>query len=66
MYFKLIISFALVISCNVKAQMPNSDASVNFPTRPIRIVVPYVLGGSTDLLSRLIGDASSGNPPINN
>jgi tripartite-type tricarboxylate transporter receptor subunit TctC len=58
-YFKLIISFALVISCNVKAQMPNSDASVNFPTRPIRIVVPYVPGGSTDLLSRLIGDASS-------
>ncbi len=31
----------------------------NFPDRPIRIVVPYVPGGSTDLLSRLLGDTAS-------
>ena len=30
-----------------------------FPDRPVRIVVPYVPGGSTDLLSRLLGDAAS-------
>lgn len=30
-----------------------------FPDRPIRIVVPYVPGGSTDLLSRLLGDTAS-------
>ena len=28
-----------------------------FPERPVRIVVPYVPGGSTDLLSRLLADA---------
>lgn len=31
----------------------------NFPDRPIRIVVPYVPGGSTDLLSRLLADTAS-------
>ncbi|MGZ3542394.1 MAG: Bug family tripartite tricarboxylate transporter substrate binding protein [Burkholderiales bacterium] len=31
----------------------------SFPDRPIRIVVPYVPGGSTDLLSRLLGEAAS-------
>ncbi|HTD92019.1 MAG TPA: tripartite tricarboxylate transporter substrate-binding protein, partial [Burkholderiales bacterium] len=31
----------------------------SFPDRPIRIVVPYVPGGSTDLLSRLLGDTAS-------
>lgn len=36
-----------------------SSGAQNFPDRPIRIVVPYVPGGSTDLLSRLLGEAAS-------
>ena len=27
----------------------------NFPTRPLRIVVPYAAGGSTDMLARMVG-----------
>lgn len=47
---KILIFIALAIGacCSAHAQQ-------NWPSRPIRILVPYPAGGSTDILTRLLG-----------
>jgi len=43
------------------------NAQVSYPARPIRVIVPYAAGGSTDNLARIIGEklsASLGQPVI--
>jgi tripartite-type tricarboxylate transporter receptor subunit TctC len=37
------------------ATPPNASAA-EFPTRPIKLVVPYAAGGPTDVLGRLVGE----------
>jgi tripartite-type tricarboxylate transporter receptor subunit TctC len=35
--------------------VPQAHA-IDYPTRPIKLVVPYVAGGPTDVLGRLVGE----------
>ncbi len=60
--FSMLVIAALVAMPGVaQAQHPSTRSGQGFPTKPIRIVVPFSPGGGTDTLSRIIGQKMSEN-----
>jgi tripartite-type tricarboxylate transporter receptor subunit TctC len=51
MVYRLALMLLLLLASDAQAQ--------DFPTKPLRFVVPYAAGGSGDLLARLLGDKLS-------
>src|SRR3954467_14962003 len=49
--YRAVVVLLLLLASNAQAQ--------DFPTKPLRFVVPYAAGGSGDLLARLLGDRLS-------
>ena len=49
------LTSCLVLLPALAATPPNASAA-EFPTRPIKLVVPYAAGGPTDVLGRLVGE----------
>jgi len=43
------------LACSLVFFATQGDAA-DYPTRPIKLVVPYVAGGPTDVLGRMVGD----------
>src|SRR3954454_23376178 len=43
------------LACGLVAGGPQAGAA-EYPTRAIRLIVPYAAGGPTDVLGRLVGD----------
>lgn len=54
----LIAAFGLVACMSTSGAHATADAA-NFPERPIRVIVPFSAGGSTDILARMTADTLS-------
>jgi tripartite-type tricarboxylate transporter receptor subunit TctC len=46
---------ALVCVTGAFAQSPAGKRGASYPSRPVRIVIPYPAGGTSDILARMIG-----------
>jgi tripartite-type tricarboxylate transporter receptor subunit TctC len=49
-------SLTLLAAVTIAALASLPSAAQDFPTRPVRFIVPYAAGGSGDLLARLLGN----------
>jgi tripartite-type tricarboxylate transporter receptor subunit TctC len=58
----LLILFSVPLAAPVMAATPGkTEISRNFPTRPVRLVVPYPPGGATDIMARIVSAKMSEN-----
>src|SRR5687768_16960799 len=49
----------VLLSCALPALFPHSAAAQAFPSKPVRILVPFPAGGTTDIVARLVGQRMS-------
>jgi tripartite-type tricarboxylate transporter receptor subunit TctC len=48
--------FSILAASGLACTMPGIAGAQEFPAKPVRIIVPYPPGGTTDMVARLIGE----------
>jgi tripartite-type tricarboxylate transporter receptor subunit TctC len=56
---RLLIAALVALAAPALARAQDEDAAASFPSRPIRLIVPFPAGGPADLVARLIGQRMS-------
>jgi tripartite-type tricarboxylate transporter receptor subunit TctC len=52
---KRLLSALLTLGCLATA-VPHAGAQDKYPSKPVKIIVPYAPGGSTDIVARVLGE----------
>src|ERR1039458_5615927 len=51
------LSLILLSAAYLALAIATATAHDKYPSRPIKVIVPYAPGGATDIVARIIGDA---------